>query len=254
MKDKSLAKRMFVSDPPREVILIWADSNDLPELAGATVVYSQSRGHDPVLKCLRKFQEIASKTGLTMIVVQYSADVRRFLVEDKEFENEEFAHFLADNLGIKLGSTPAKRPNNPERISDPFHVWSRLVFDGASVKKVDLDALVFSEDRERVEFLLEIKRSAKIAVGKWTPYIVQDYANYVLDLSLCKTLGCQFMTVHHSVLDGEFLDDNEVDVFEIATADMKDITSQMLTDFASPKNRSVITGQELRALIGGAKP
>lgn len=109
------------------------------------------------------------------------------------------ANHISNALNVTLGANPAKIPNNVARITDPFHIWSRNAFDGNTVVKTDLDAIVMNANHTMISSIVESKRSQKIRVGSWLPFF-DDEPNYLLTMDLCNKLNVRLITFHHEEL------------------------------------------------------
>jgi hypothetical protein len=249
--DKGKIKdRLFVSNPPYPALLVWSDFTNLQKVSGITLVHMENSVTEFSLDYKIILSIIKNRIShlVPVLDILYSDDINRFIIEDKTFSNKEAANYISETLKIKLGKNPAKKPNNPKQINDPFHIWSRDVFDGISVRKIDIDAVIVNEKRDKITTIIEVKRSAKIKVGKWLPYISldvpnTDYWNYIMAFSLCKMLTCNFLTFHHEILEGNLTDETKVDVFEFNSNTL--ISSETINFFGSNNNRKVIKAKIL---------
>lgn len=241
--------RLFVSEPPNSVILAWSSFQDIPKISGVTIVKqigSASFGTlniDKIIEILKN----ACKNSIPLLFIEYSQDISNFIINGTRMANKNAAEYISNELKINLGSNPAKRPNDPSQINDPFHVWSRLVFDGVSVRKIDIDAIILSPELDKINSFIEIKRSNKNPIGKWTPYMKKtsgnsDYWNYIMCFSLCKILMCDFVTFHHELMKKEdvFKEDTAIEAFVFGKNTL--ISEETISHFSSTNNRRKFSG------------
>lgn len=250
-KDK-VKDRIFISDPPGPVPLVWCTFEDVPRISGVTFVRShewkQTSGFDYF-----KLYDIFRKqlpNSIPLIDLQYNDDCSEFIIEKSNLNADQCAKLLSDKMGISIGRNQAKKPNKPEQIVDPFHKWSRSVFDGITVRKLDLDAITLTEDLLSIKSIIEIKRSKAIKVGKWLPYMSKqlgnsDYWNYIISFTICKIMQCDFFTFHHENIDREMplKDEDKVDQFSFRFSSL--ISDETITSFGSESNRVVISMKSL---------
>jgi hypothetical protein len=163
---------------------------------------------------------------------------------------EEAAKNIASDFKLKIGASPAKVPNDISQINDPFHIWSRNAFDGYSVMKTDIDILTIDDNGENIKSLIEIKRSKKIPVGTWKPFVnpnskYNDCNNYYLMMELADLLNTNFYTIHHELMndDLEFHSTDNVDLFTYKPKLERLKNQSILNAFASESNRKIINIQ-----------
>jgi hypothetical protein len=256
---ESIEPRLIIAEPPSEVLLIWARADNIPTIAGLTLVYSKTKKAGNESKKIIKLKNLIDELDLNFLEIEYAEDLSQFNIDGKIYSNSEASKYIASYLGLELGSNPAKKPNDISQIRDPFHIWSRLVFDGINVRKVDIDALVFKKDFNSLKSIIEIKRSSKIKVGNWTPFVSKtgntDYINYLLQMNLSKFMNCKFSTIHHEVLRGKFRDQDKMDIFELSANQIaeSEIDSRLLNVFSDRKNRLIMSGEELKNIFRGKK-
>jgi hypothetical protein len=107
-----------------------------------------------------------------------------------------------------------------EQIRDAFHIWSRNAFDGEN-KKTDIDIIAYWDKDATIIGLVEVKRSAKVRVGKWRPYI-EDLNNYLLCMSFSNIINADFYTVHHTIVNQQPMTNKSLlDVFRYASGSVK---------------------------------
>lgn len=242
--------RLFVSEAPGPVFLIWAAFENERKIAGITLVKRENRtteggvDYRTVLSIIRK----ALQGRLPVLEIIYNDDVTSFEVDGEQYDNEQAARLIAGKLGIRLGSKGAKRPNDPGAIRDPFHVWSREVFDGIMVRKADIDALLLTETGDAISAIIEIKRSAKNPIGQWTPYMEPkgntDYWNYMIGISFSKMVAAHFLTFHHELMmaDNAFTEETKVELFTFKAPAI--VCKESLEAFAATANRKILTGKD----------
>lgn len=197
--------RIFISNPPNAAMLIWTNRDFLPNISGISIVEqegmkSQIGLSGQKLKIVLENQLYGTVPVLHII---YSADMKLLKIDDNDYTLEDAARNISEIFHIKLGSSPAKAPNDLTQIVDPFHIWSRDAFDGISVMKTDIDFLMTNNGK--VSSIWEVKRSKVVPVGKWAPYVNpnsnNDINNYLLLMSLSNLLKCRMITVHHEEMN-----------------------------------------------------
>ena len=239
--------RLLISQPPKDVVLAWARMGQTLELAGVTIVSEIGQSAPANAAHLKALSDALSAKGVKVLSVQYARDLSKFIVDGNEMSAPDAAVAIGTELRIKLGANAAKKPNDPGQVSDPFHVWSRDVFDGIAVRKTDIDAFVFDAGGTRAGTMLEIKRSNRVAVGSWRPYAA-DYFNYVIQLKLCELLGCDFVTVHHDRVGAEVFGDNMTfDHFGFVAGGLVDDSS--FSTLAAESNRKNYQGKDVAILF-----
>lgn len=246
---KKFGNRLFVCDAPGPVFLVWANFVGLPKIAGVTVVIKQGHEKDnnidyqPIINILRN--KLGQK--LPVLKVVYNEDVSVFTINGEEMDNLSAARAISESLKIGLGKNPAKRPNDPSQIKDPFHIWSREVFDGISVRKFDIDAFILSQDHQEIVAIVEIKRSAKVGLGKWLPYMSRtgtnsDYWNYMMAITFSKMIGVTFTTWHHELMTSEEIFDESKSFERFDFPFSRLICEETISQFQSEKNRILTKG------------
>jgi hypothetical protein len=251
IKQGSEGKNLFVSNPPGPALLIWSDFSEIQKISGITLVRSkevvttQGIEYQIILRLLR--EKLSNLVPILEVI--YANNLDNFQIGELLLSNVEAASYLSKTLGIKLGKNPAKKPNKPDQINDPFHIWSREVFDGVTVRKVDVDAIQLDEKKSFFRNIIEVKRSNKIKIGTWTPFINpgatnSDYWNYIMALNLCKLLTCKFITVHHEIVEGDFSDDTEFETFEFDAETL--ISNETISAFGLSTNRKIFKAHRLK--------
>lgn len=242
--------RLFVSEAPGPVFLIWAAFENERKIAGITLVRKESGAtegsidYKTVLSIIKK----ALQDKLPVLDIRYNDDVTSFEVDEERCDREQAARLIAGKLGIRLGSNGAKRPNDPATIRDAFHVWSREVFDGILVRKADIDALLLNETGDAISAIIEIKRSSKNPIGHWTPYMEPkgntDYWNYIIGITFSKMVAAHFLTFHHELMmpGNVFTEETKVELFTFKAPSI--VCRESLEAFASTANRKILTGKD----------
>jgi hypothetical protein len=229
--------RIFFSSPPDAALIIWSNIGALPAITGISLVSDINSKNEAMPRLyLLDILKRHLPNEFPIIDVVYDFQNSFLLIGDVKFPLEEGALRLGSLLNIRIGNGKAKAPNNLDMITDSFHLWSRDVFDGQLTKKTDIDLLIVKDNV--VDKIIEIKRSNKIKVGSWNPYIVNDGPNYLMQISLCKMLSCDFITVHHEEMNESivFNGDESVDLFIIASP-IGEVNRQLLRDFSDNSNR-----------------
>lgn len=245
--------RVFVSNPPSAALLIWSNSEFLPNVSGITIVEKFNSNNDSGIPTARLISILKRQLYNTVpfVHIQYDEQMEFMLVNDEKMGLEDAANRISSAFSISIGRNAAKAPNNPAQIRDPFHLWSREAFDGHSVFKTDIDILTTKIEAkvEKIKTIIEVKRSNKVKVGQWQPYVdpnrANDINNYLITISLCNLLKANFLTVHHEVMDeNAILNGNEViDCFWHHPVP----NQNTLDSFSSIKNRKSLT---INSLLG----
>lgn len=237
--------RIFVSDPPGPALLLWTNSDFIPNISGISIVQQEGKDSEVGLKSSTLFEILKSRIYGTVpiIRVQYPPDFSYLVIEGVKYSVMEAASHISELFHLKLGATPAKAQNDANQISDLFHKWSRTAFDGAAVFKTDIDFLIVRDNT--VTAIGEVKRSAKVKVGKWSPYIGinGDTNNYLLLMSFANLLNAIMLTIHHEEMNAEISlsDDTLVDVFQYNAEPNLD----MLRVFAERKKDSTASLRDI---------
>ena len=153
----------FASHPPSSVLILWWPSNS-PNQQKTFVTRQMGEAPHPLESQLLK----TLHASLVLYSYDSEQDLLQFELQGKTLKGSWNDHTLkravATELGIpyQAGGT-AKPPNNPQQVSDLFHVWSRKAFAG--IKKTDIDLLLLN-DKKDIRALVEVKRSAKKPVGE----------------------------------------------------------------------------------------
>jgi hypothetical protein len=250
--------KVFISNPPGAALLIWTNKASLPSITGVSVVEKVGASAETgmttahLLEVLRRQLE----NKVPVLYIQYDDAMQFLFLEGERLSLEEAAKRISNTFNIKLGQNPAKAPNSSTQINDPFHLWSRDAFDGFSVMKTDIDILFIRSTTEPslelISIVMEIKRSKKIPVGRWLPYVnpsgLNDINNYLLTISLCNLLKCTFITVHHDVMDNQAVLTGEemIDYFLYNPGPNTQHPNQaLLNEFASVAKRVTIPINQL---------
>ena len=248
LESTKLKDRLFISNPPSAAILIWTNRESLPKITGVSIVemensqYSSGVQIELVTEILkRKLDSISSFKHII-----YNKELAYFIINNKKMSIKEAAENISQDFKLKLGASPAKVPNDVKQINDPFHIWSRNAFDGFTVMKTDIDILTIENDGKNIKSLIEIKRSKKVPVGTWRPYVnpnskYNDCNNYYLMMELADLLNTNFYTIHHELMSNEliFKPTDTVDLFTYKPQ-LGQVKNQATLDaFASEDNRKI---------------
>jgi len=205
----ALKNRIFISNPPNAALLIWTNREFLPNISGIAIV--EQEGQTATIgissNSLREILVNQLYGTVPVLHIVYKADMTSMLINGTSFQLADAANKIADSFHITLGTAPAKAPNKPSQISDPFHIWSRDAFDGITVMKTDIDFL-FTRDG-KISSVWEVKRSNVVRVGVWAPYVNpntnNDINNYLMLMSFSNLLKCKMLTVHHEEMDSSVI-------------------------------------------------
>lgn len=203
----AFGNRLFVSSPPGPAFLIWSNKEFLPNITGISIIEQEGAlpGKGPksaeIVEILRK--QLFGTIPILHII--YKSDLSAMKINGSTYVLAEAAQIISDTFHIAIGSNPAKAPNDANQIIDPFHIWSRAAFDGSTVMKTDIDFLLIKD--HKVDSIWEVKRSAKIKVGSWIPYVnpskPNDVNNYYMLMSLSNLLKARMITVHHEEMNAD---------------------------------------------------
>jgi hypothetical protein len=234
---KELKSSFFSSPPSSALILLWPTAS-LHQQRAIVTREDGKVGHpheDQVTKILGAPLVLYSYDGKNnFLEFKIRGEVFRGHWSDKSLGRE-----VAAALGIpyQAGRT-MKAANNPQQVTDLFHVWSRASFAG--IQKTDIDFLLL--DDRGIRALIEVKRSAKVPVGEWMPYKQDPYDGLA---HFAQTWKVPLFTIHHTIVgeregEGEISYNTVVDVFEYHPHSPFDFDS-----FASDSNRQVMPLQDL---------
>lgn len=238
--------QLFYSNPPSTALLLWSTPTILPTILGISFVTKHNTpyqsGYD---KDQMKELLLAKINTIPILDILYDFDTSRLIIDGVEYSLKEGATAISESFHVALGTAPSKTPNNPNMISDPFHVWSREAFDGVQTRKADVDLIVLHNNA--LLNVVEIKRSDKRAVGRWNPYITADRANYLLQFEFARLLEIGFVVVHHDKMDDcyDFTGEERVDIFA-KQHPVGAVNDELLRSFAADNNRLLT---EVRNLI-----
>ncbi len=226
-------KNAFASRPPSSALILWWPNNS-PNRQEAFI--TRQVGETP--HRLESYLLEALQAPLVLYSYDSGQDLLQFNLRGKTLKGSWSDYALeeavAKELGIPYrGGGTRKPPNNPQQVSDLFHLWSRKAF--AEIQKTDIDLLLFN-DKNDIRALIEVKRSAKRRVGEWTPYSSDPYDGLAY---FAQTWQVMLFTVHHEVVDKNteiFSPEILVDVFAYDPR-----VSFDFAQFASESNRQVIS-------------
>ena len=241
LRGQRFVNRMFVSAPPSDALLLW--SKDFGQsICGVSLVKQDDHNNQNELTGI--VLKYLNSINIDIDIIEYSLDLKNFKINSVEHSSSSAAEFISNKYNIELGQEAAKEVNNRNRVRDPFHVWSREIFHGDFVQKIDVDAIVLDPSNSKIETVLEVKNSPRVAVGKWLPYISgsnNDRVNYLMQINFAKIIGCNFVTVHISKKDHEELnEDDTFDCFLLTYEEMRNNTlDASLAIFAAEKNRKI---------------
>lgn len=201
-------KQIFVSNPPNAALLIWTNKKYLPGITDVSIVESSAKSENSGVTAerLKTILEKQLFDTLPIAGVVYKQDLSSMNINGDDLTLDKAAQKLSELFRIDIGGNPAKAPNDAAQISDSFHLWSRDAFDGRTVMKTDIDLLRIED--ERIKSIIEIKRSRKVPVGKWKPYIDagsanNDVNNYYMLMSFAGALQSSMITIHHEEMDND---------------------------------------------------
>ncbi|WP_321413062.1 hypothetical protein [uncultured Desulfobacter sp.] len=252
LTSEKLKNRVFISNPPSAAILIWTNKDILPKITGVSIVEMEYTNYNSGVKIELVTDIFKKKLGTITPFkhIIYNKELAYFYINGERIGISDAANIISNDFNIKLGASPAKVPNDIKQIIDPFHIWSRNAFDGFSVMKTDIDILSLNDELSEIKSLVEIKRSKKIPVGKWRPFVnpnsrYNDCNNYYLMMELSDLLNANFFTIHHDIMDDNtlFNGPEQVDLFTYCPSPNKVKNQALLDDFASEKNRRIVEVQ-----------
>ncbi|MBY0596488.1 hypothetical protein [Bacillus bingmayongensis] len=241
----STGGRAFISNPPGPALLLWSNSNSLPNITGVSLVKSINSSTSigvpsQIVSALLKQQ---LNTQINFLDIEYDPNLNGMVIDGQNYSMSDAAGYISKTFNVGLGNSNPKRPNNLSMINDPFHLWSRSVFSGTSVMKIDIDLLMLNQTMNQITSIVEIKRSARSPVGIWKPYINpqanNDINNYFMMMSFANCLGVDFHTIHHEeVRTNVALNPNDnVDIFSYRPSNQQP-NQQILNLFGAENNRN----------------
>lgn len=161
-------------------------------------------------------------------IVEYDQDRVEFycknVVEDKShiLSGTELKHYLYSILSCDFKDEGTSKPKN-KKLADYFQFWSRSKLS-SKITKLDIDGLFI--DKSGKSILIEIKRSCKPRIPKWSPYI-DDKSDYILQDNFAKRIGAYFWTLHHEG-NGNCTDDTQISFFSVIGIDNNSNNQQFL--------------------------
>lgn len=201
-----LTNRIFISTPPNSALLIWSNDNIMPRITGVSFVTSigannfEGINHNLVSAIIQRYL-----VGVPILEILYDPRMTFMDINGTRYNLIDAATIISQTFGIDIGRQPAKIPNNPLQIKDPFHVWSRNAFDGATVAKTEINAIITNPQIDAISSLVAVKRSSRVAVGTWAPYL-DDRPNYLMTMELSNKLNSNFFTIHHGDMNNLAID------------------------------------------------
>lgn len=204
---------VFVSKTPSSVLVVWwpTQQTEASVKYGSFITRGMNQGpHRLEDKVLHAFQSS---------LVKYSYDRKDdnfcLCIGEQNLQgtwnDEKMMQQAASLLNIeyKPGGT-SKPPNNYQQVNDIFHIWSRAAFGG--IQKTDVDLVLFDDDSQHVKAIVEVKRSAKIKVGEWTPFRNDPYGGLI---GIAQSKKVPFLTVHHELAGSSqgAIQNMQVDIF-----------------------------------------
>lgn len=252
LNQPKIKDRLFISNPPNAALLLWSSADELPNISGVCIVEMDNISDTEQLgiktNVLLEIFKNCNKNALPFKHIIYPADLSYMIIDGKKMTLSDAATEISTDFKVKIGRTPAKVPNDVTQISDPFHVWSRDAFDGYSVMKTDIDILTLNEAQTEIKSIIEVKRSKKVPVGKWLPFVNpnspnNDCNNFYLLMSFAKSFGVNLFTIHHELMEKTdvMIDSHKIDVFTKKHNEIETINQNLLNDYASVNNRNTLT-------------
>ena len=241
LKHPTFKDRVFISNPPGAAFILWSNRDFLPNISGISIVEQLDTTCNAGISGSDLSTLLAAQLYRTipLLYIKYHKDLEYMLIDGAKMPLEACATRISEAFSVKLGKAQAKKPNDSKQIADPFHTWSRETFDGNLVYKTDVDIVTIDESVRKIKSIIEVKRSAKVKVGKWKPYVDSkaennDTTNYLMSMSLCSILKANFFTIHHDKMNNEDLIGSDlVDIFRYRPT----INQEALTSFAHENNR-----------------
>ena len=249
LNNSDLKDRVFISNPPSAALLIWTNKQTLPGITGISLVEMENTSLQSGVSTVDLNNALTNRLYGTVPIshIVYDKDLNYMRINGSQMPVSDAAVEISREFNIRLGDNPAKIPNDITQINDPFHIWSRGAFDGRSVMKTDVDVLTLNMDLKTIKSLIEIKRSRKIPVGTWKPFINprsshNDCNNYFIMITLANLLDFYYYTIHHDIMDGEisFKEGDLVDLFTYKPDSTSPVNQATLNTFSAEENRRVV--------------
>lgn len=177
---------------------------------------------------------MAQRMKMPFIRIEYPSDLdtnpnSMLIIDGKQVKRVSAAATIQALLGTRYTVAGTSKAVN-RSTSDPFHVWARGAMPLKYVR-TDVDAILHTKDLKPA-LLIEVKRSPKVPVRNWEPFL-QDIRNYYISDVLAKQTQSQTITLNHPYTNVSVTDEKIVGVFDIqkVTLNPEDIqfTKQLTT-------------------------
>lgn len=240
--DHSTDNLIFLpSGPPLPIFLIWQSSmNKNFERKSQTSITLLLPNTENVehLEYYKNIWKYLKDKNVPFVGISYDEDFKTMKINRKEYDidNGRAANKLSDLLDMPLRSTSSKSMNKKDSEADKFHIWSRNVFDGCCISKIDVDMFVLKNKTPHA--FVEIKRSDKRTLDDWYPFD-DDLTGYLNQLTFSKKTGLNFFTVHHRNKHKEFSDNDMINVFNFSPGEG--------TDKSISFSKMVLSKRQIRA-------
>lgn len=221
-------------------LLVWGERTyngvKLLGLSFNTPTTAQSRTvHSDLL--LASGTLMAQRMNLPFIRIEYPPDLdinpnSILIIDGRQVKRASAAATIQALLGTSYTVAGTSKAVN-RSTSDPFHVWAREAMPLKYVR-TDVDAILYTQDLKPA-LLIEVKRSPKVPVRNWEPFL-QDIRNYYISDVLAKRSGLRFTTLNHPYTNVPVTDEKIVGVFDIQRVTLNPEHIQFTKELATALN------------------
>jgi len=200
-------------------LLVWGERDfngvKLLGLSFNTPTTAQSTtGHGDLL--LASGTLMAQRINLPLIRIEYPPDLdtnpnSMLIIDGNQVKRVSAAATIQALLGTRYTVAGTSKAVN-RSTNDPFHVWARDTLP-LNYVRTDVDAILLTNDLKPA-LLIEVKRSPRVPVRNWEPFL-QDIRNYYISDVLAKQTQLQFITLNHPYTNVSVTDEKIVGVFDI---------------------------------------
>lgn len=171
-------------------------------------------------------QNMSNELSLPIIGIRYPLDLLSNTDSILTINKEEIRSSKASSFIQSILNTDFKKQGTSKKInskaSDVFHAWARRNMPTQYIR-VDIDALIQNQKDHNPKAIIEIKRSTRIEPKDWTPF-TDDASNYLIQLILADKLNIPFITLQHSNLTEDVLNETQIGIHLIKQVTMDPVS------------------------------
>ena len=200
-------------------LLVWGEriynGVKLLGLSFNTPTTAQSTtGHGDLL--LASGTLMAQRMNVPFIRIEYPPNLdtnanSTLIIDGQQVKGVRAAATIQAILGTSYTVAGTSKTVN-RSTNDPFHVWAREAMP-LNYVRTDVDAILHTPDLKPA-LLIEVKRSPRVPVRNWEPFL-QDIRNYYISDVLAKQTQLQSITLNHPYTNVPVTDEKIVGVFDI---------------------------------------